>query len=432
MDGPQTSAFKALVGRPKRALLIGGAGTGKSWVLNQVIAAFDTSLKKEDWCVILCASHTACAGFAPGRAKTIASFVGAGGRDIPSDPTDARAVKMANKAFVNSLEKQPPFQSHVSVLIIDEFGLVSADQLTYLLNWCTKKCPSLAIWLAGDVGQIVRSPPVWRSSAFTAFLQTAVVLSLVINHRIDNKETTLKRLLDALRTGTLCTSPMLHVWNNLILQKRAPPGAIIVTAANWTCQKNIRRSAAAQDIELVAIHDVLIAKGKRKRIKEAHVLIGVDCRVMITRKIEDTSGKLRAQGLFATVVAIRQLDEQPIASDNVEVTLSTDEPETFAIQGQKSTTTGPLGLPVTATKLDVINAVSMTVHRLQGKTLAQDCSLDGERAMEKGGIYVWASRVTRLDQLSARNMSAERADELAPSKEQIEWADRLHALRTNV
>lgn len=51
--------------------------------------------------------------------------------------------------------------------------------------------------------------------------------------------------------------------------------------------------------------------------------------------------------------------------------------------------------------------------------------------MEPGSPYVCFSRVTSIDQLSARNLSAERADELAPSKEQREWADRLHRLSLN-
>ena len=108
MDGPQTRAFRALLGR-NNSILVGGPGTGKSLVMRNAIEAHDTSLKKEDWCVIMCATHTACAGFTPaGRARTIASFVGAGGKDIPSDPNDPRSVKMALTAFKNSLDKVKP------------------------------------------------------------------------------------------------------------------------------------------------------------------------------------------------------------------------------------------------------------------------------------------------------------------------------------
>lgn len=96
--------------------------------------------------------------FRAGRARTIANFVGAGGRDIPSDPDDPRAVKMANKVFERCLHKKPPFKKTTSVVIIDEFGLLSSEQLTHLLNWFNSRCPRIAIWLAGDVGQIVRKP----------------------------------------------------------------------------------------------------------------------------------------------------------------------------------------------------------------------------------------------------------------------------------
>lgn len=69
--------------------------------------------------------------------------------------------------------------------------------------------------------------------------------------------------------------------------------------------------------------------------------------------------------------------------------------------------------------------------RHTGLTITEPCSFDGENAMEPGSPYVCFSRVTSIDQLSARNLSAERADELAPSKEQREWADRLHRLSLN-
>ena len=63
MDPAQQAAYDALLTRPERAIIVGSAGAGKSFVLNSVIAAYDTSLDRKDWCAIMCASHTACAGY---------------------------------------------------------------------------------------------------------------------------------------------------------------------------------------------------------------------------------------------------------------------------------------------------------------------------------------------------------------------------------
>ena len=429
MDGPQTRAFEALLGRPLNALLVGSAGTGKSFVLNSVIKRYDESLKRSTWCKIMCASHTGCDGFGEDRAQTIASFVGGGGLLIPSDPRDARSVKAADRNFAKYLDKQPPFDSTVSVWIIDEFGLLSGPQLSHLLNWRRKKCPNVALWLGGDAGQIVRTPPPWGTSAFSVFFSAATVLCLIKNYRIEEGETTLMELLHAMRTGTLCSSPMLHVWNHRILSKPTPPDAIVVTAALKTSQEIVECSASRNDIELIKVHEVLLKKGnKRDRLKQAFVSIGIGCRVMLTRRITDTEGNLRSQGTLCTVVNIVPTSDEELAADNIEVTLQNGD-TSFTIEGQVSSSTGPSGQVISSAKLDLINAASMTVHRLQGATLSENCAFDGKRAMEPGSVYVWASRVKRLDQLFVSStsvpqlkLSAEDVDRLAPKKDQLKWA----------
>ena len=71
---------------------------------------------------------------------------------------------------------------------------------------------------------------------------------------------------------------------------------------------------------------------------------------------------------MAHVVSFRTLNDDPIAADNVEIKLKTegDEPA-FSIRGQTSTSTGPSGQPLASTNLSLINAASLTAHRLQGE-----------------------------------------------------------------
>lgn len=127
------------------------------------------------------------------------------------------------------------------------------------------------------------------------------------------------------------------------------------------------RSAKRKGIELTEVHDVFLSKGKRARIKATFVSIGVGCRVMLTRHLDDTNNIPRKQGTMAHVVSFRTLNDDPIAADNIEIKLKTegDEPA-FSIRGQTSTSTGPSGQPLASTNLSLINAASLTAHRLQG------------------------------------------------------------------
>jgi hypothetical protein len=425
LDPEQTRAAEHLL-KLRDTIVAGNAGCGKTFMLNTVIAKVDASLGSEEWCKILCASHTACAGFGS-RAQTISSYAAARGLDIPSDPNDPAACRKASQHFVRCLAKRQ-LSTRCRVLIIDEFTLLGAT-LTHLLHWRAKYFPRVAVWLSGDVGQIVKSPPPWKLTAFTAFLRVATVVCLVHNHRVKDSE--LRKFIKHCRDGTVETN-MIHEYHHRICRKRIHPDAIVLTAAVRTCRRRVEMAAKLRHVDLMSIHDVLIGK-KKKRMAE-HTRVGINSQVMLTRRVKDESNATRNQGLFGTIIDIVEIAENDgFNADNVRVHIETSNNDTFWMRGQTSTTSGAK-TSVTICHLDLIDAASMTVHRVQGATLGnqQQIAFDGQDAMEPGGPYVWATRVESFDQLAATNLSASRLDQLKPTKDQRDWANKLEALAVNL
>jgi ATP-dependent exoDNAse (exonuclease V) alpha subunit len=404
MDHQQTAAVEALV-KMRDAIVVGGAGAGKSHVVRTAIKRIDDSIGTQ-WSLILCATHTACAGYPPGRAVTISSFVRAGGKTIPAN-ADPRSVKTANRAFKLALDKQC---TAARVLIIDEFGLLG-DKLEQLLRW---KPDRTSVWLVGDLGQIVREPAPWTSAAFVSLANTATVIHLGTNHRIADDEPELKAIIAHARAGTLSRSSLRPFWDAVICCRRPKIDGLVLTAAVATSMKRVVAAAKARDEPLVTAQSVVHGKTRRTTSGPKFAL---GSRIMITRRVTDTAKAVHHQGEFGTVTKISgELD-----ADRIEVELD----HAFSIRGQKSTNSGPAGL-VTTTQLPIIDAAALTVHRVQGATLGDgQVAFDGARAMEPGCVYVWLTRVVSIRQLAAFNLTAEDVDRLAPSKLQIKWADLL-------
>lgn len=170
------------------------------------------------------------------------------------------------------------------------------------------------------------------------------VMPAVVETSIDGGgwETTLLKLLEALRTGTLCSSPMLHVWNNVILQKNAADrrdrghrGQLDVCkehpAVGCKARRRARRDPRRFDRQRQARAAQRSARFDRRGV-QGHDHAegrGHDRHAAAPGHVRDGAGNRRAR--------------RRRSAHNVKVTLTSVETGTFAIKGQKSTMTGPSG-----------------------------------------------------------------------------------------
>jgi hypothetical protein len=346
MDPAQQNAVARLLAM-RDTVLVGGAGTGKSHVTRAAIETISKSIGSR-WPLILCATHTACAGYT--NAVTISSFVKARGADIPSDPNDPRAVKVAARAFKLALNKQ---SSDARVIIVDEFALLG-EQLPLILRWRDHKVPKAAVWLIGDLGQIVKHPAPWTFSEFPAFVAKAAVLYLTVNHRIAPDQPELRALLNHARHGTLVGSQSQIFWEQVVSTRALAKDTLILTAALHTAKARVAAAAKARGAPL---HTVNPSRGGGPP-----AVFALGSKIMLTRATKDTAGTTHPQGTFAVVTAIAN----PDSLKTVQLELDAR----YTIGSQHRTNSGPKGTLVTTTSLDVVDAAALTVHRVQGATLA--------------------------------------------------------------
>jgi len=416
-------------------LFIGGPGTGKSYTLHHVLGQITGKLGPAA-CIVVAKSHSVVQHYqdSGGEAMTFASFVGAGGRDIAGSDNPG-AIKLANIAFQRALDSHDTRKHKIGVktrvVVIDEALMLPGDQFSMFYRWMRKKHPRVKIWLCGDVNQITDRVPVAGTAAFSNFLMTAKVAALQYNHRIAPDEVDLLALIEALRTGTLTTSRLKHMWDHVISRRRPPPNTMYLTAARVAVDYHVKETAK-DGIELQQIRNVDLKSGKRSRLKDDFVRMGVGSHISITRPTVDEDGNPRRHGVTGVVRSIDRADctglgpSDPLAADNIRVGIQPDSGGAyFVIRGTPSV---PNAVGVKSVNLNIMNTAAQTVHKYQGQTAEGNIGWNGKNAMEKGCVFTWASRARRLECLYSTNMTSERADELAPSEFSRTWDAKLQAM----
>jgi hypothetical protein len=427
-DGPQRRALHHLLHTSADVVLAGVPGGGKSHVVAEAMRIRTKTLGRTSWALVLCPTQHACSAYGP-EAQTVDAFVAAGGQGIAYGD-DPRAQKRADRAFVTALARKRVDRT-VDRLILDEFGLMRGSHLTHLLHWRAAHCPWAIVWLIGDFGQLVADPPPWRSTAFTALLRTAGVLCLTTNYRAAEGEDELLALQSALRLGTLCRSSSLYnLWNQVLCTRAYVPDEVtVLTAALSTSRIHIARGAQTRGGEVVFVPNVATVRGSRIVSPGGVTFGGIGSRVRLTRALVDEAGAPRAQGLVGEVTAVDTLRaDRALAADNIRVCIAAG--ETFWVRGSSGVSSGADG-SVKSNKLCLADVSVLTVQAAQGITLTGRVVIDGRHGMAKGWLSVALTRATTLANVVVRNCLPERADELAPTQEQITWCNRLEAMALN-
>lgn len=379
--------------------LTGGAGSGKTYVLNTYI----TYLKEHDVEVAVTASTGIAATHMGGM--TIHAWSGMGIRDHISDYD---IDQMEEKKYLwDRYDK-------VKVLIIDEVSMLSGGFLDNLDRICRsfKRNPEvpfggIQIILCGDLFQL---PPISRNEAPSGLVIDSyawknsqfVVCYITEQHRQDDSRFT--EILNAVRTNTV-SDEHFEILESRMREFDDDFFASMTKLFTHNSDVDAINNRALLQIDEDEHEYRMTAKGKSNLIETLkksclapeYLILKVGTEVMFVKNNYD---KGYVNGTRGVVVDFDELD-QPVVllRDGNKITVGT---ETWGIDDEGK-------VLASITQIPLRHAWAITVHKSQGMSL-DEAVIDLSRSFTYGMGYVALSRVRRLDGLHLIGFSRESLD----------------------
>jgi ATP-dependent DNA helicase PIF1 len=393
MNAKQQLAFNAVV-KGQSILLTGSAGTGKSFVMTQVIKW----AKENDKKIGITASTGLSAYLIRGR--TIHSFLGIGlGKKSPE--MMAQFVMSKNKPLMKRLIA-------LDILIIDEISMIDAellDKISSYLSIIRKNVipfGGVQLVLSGDFAQL---PPISRKYCFEAeAFKTANVTTILLDDLVRQEGDTLfKDILEELRWG-VCTKHTLKILKSLyktefangVIPTRLYSHNTDVDRINEQEFKKLVESGAETYVYDTTYSKHPMAKHWAESIKVPEkVQLCVGAQVYITWNLQGMEQPCPLMnGTRAVVVALSQknVSIQLVNGNTVVV-----EPYTLTSEEDEKITTTFMPLKL---------AYAISIHKSQGMTLdAVEIDL-GEKIFEYGQAYTALSRARTLSSVRLISVKA--------------------------
>lgn len=376
--------------------LTGGAGSGKTYVLN----AYINYLKEHDVEVAITASTGIAATHMGGM--TIHAWSGMGIRDHISDYD---IDQMEEKKYLwDRYDK-------VRVLIIDEISMLSGGFLDNLDRICRsfKRNPEVAfggiqIILCGDLFQL---PPISKGESFSGLVidslawknSNFVVCYITEQHRQDDSRFT--EILNAVRTNTL-SDDHFEILESRMREFDDDFFASMTKLFTHNSDVDAINNRALVQIDEEEHEYLMTAKGKSNLIETLKksclapekLVLKIGAEVVFVKNNYD---KGYVNGTRGIVIDFDELD-QPIVElkSGDKITVGT---ETWGIDDEGK-------VLASITQIPLRHAWAITVHKSQGMSL-DEAVIDLSRSFTYGMGYVALSRVRRLDGLHLIGFSRE-------------------------
>lgn len=391
MNLEQQTAFDA-VKNGKNIFLTGPAGTGKSYVINE-IKKWSINNKKKFAITAL----TGCAAVLIGG-RTLHSTLGLGLGDKPIDIL-VHKMKRCNKTQYVRLQS-------LDLLVIDEVSMMSdelmekASQMLCIIRNNSKPFGGIQVVLAGDMCQLgpVSGNFCFTSSIWKDTIQEVCILSTIVRQSGDEM---FQKILYYLRKGK-CTKKIfdkLMKCHNTQFPEHIKPTKLYSRRANVDTYNENEYNALIEAGAIETIYKTSPTSSIPHKAEEAmkwasqvglpmYIKLCIGCQVVITANIDQENGIINGtRGVVIDVglePVVKLLDGREIT---IKMKKTKDETETLEIE-----------------YMPLKYAWCLTVHSAQGMTLdAAEIDL-GKSIFAHGQAYTALSRVRNLKSVKIINL----------------------------
>lgn len=382
MNAKQQRAFDAII-KGDNVLLTGSAGTGKSFVMTQVIKWARDNDKK-----IGVTASTGLSAYLI-RGRTIHSYLGIGlGKKSPE--LMAQFVMKKNKPLVKRLLA-------LDILMIDEISMIDAELLekisVYLSIIRNNPLPfgGVQLFLSGDYAQL---PPISRKYCFEAQCFKDANMHVIVLEELVRQEGDMvfKSILEELRWGN-CTKhaktilkALYHTeFTNGVIPTRLYSHNVDVDKINNDEYMKLVKDGAETCSYTTTYSNGSIAKSWADGIKIPEVInLCVGAQVYITWNLQGIEQQGLVNGARAVVLSVstKEVTIQLVNGEIISI-------EPYTIKSEEDD-------KITVTFMPLKLAYAISIHKSQGMTLdAVEIDL-GDKIFEYGQAYTALSRARTL------------------------------------
>lgn len=382
MNAKQQRAFEAVI-KGDNILLTGSAGTGKSFVMTQVIKWARDNNKK----IGITASTGLSAYLIRGR--TIHSYLGIGlGKKSPD--LMAQFVMKKNKPLFKRLVA-------LDILLVDEISMIDAELLEKISVFLSiiRNNPSpfggVQLLLSGDFAQL---PPISRKYCFDAqCFKDANIQTILLEELVRQEgDMTFKNILEELRWGT-CSKHTLKIlkalynteFTNDIIPTRLYSHNVDVDKINEDEFSKLVEQGAETCSYTTTYSSHPFAKSWADGIKIPEIVrLCVGAQVYVTWNLQGVEQQYLANGTRGMILSVsnKEVVIQLVSGETVNI-----EPYTLISEEDEKITTTFMPLKL---------AYALSIHKSQGMTLdAVEIDL-GDKIFEYGQAYTALSRARNL------------------------------------
>ena len=385
MNEKQRRAFEAAV-KGESILLTGSAGTGKSFVMKEIIKWARDNDKK-----IGITASTGLAAYLI-RGRTIHSFLGIGlGKKSPEQM--AQITMSKNKPLMKKLQS-------LVILLIDEISMIDEELLDKISKYLSlirgNSAPfgGVQLILSGDFAQL---PPITRKYCFDAeSFKNANINTILLEELVRQEGDTLfKSILEELRWG-VCTKYTLKVlkalynteFNNDVIPTRLYAHNVDVDKINEEEFEKLVNAGAETCVYSTTYSKQPLSKTWADSVKiPEKVDLCEGAQVYITWNLQgqDQHGLMNGTRAVVLEVSSQQVVIQLVNGEKVAI-----EPYTITSEEDDK---------ITCTFMPLKLAYAISIHKSQGMTLdAVEIDL-GEKIFEYGQAYTALSRARSLSSI---------------------------------
>lgn len=416
----QQRVYNACTNEDSNIFCTGEGGTGKSWLLSNIVNTFRTSEKYKERSVAI----TASTGLAAFNISGITLHSFAGVQIIENDINEMIKRSRRGQSYANWID--------TDILIIDEISMISAtffDNLSLVakdLRKSDKPFGGIRLIMFGDFLQL---PPVsknntkinkvfegiaWRSMSVKCFLLTEI---------IRQSDVTFKNILSSFRVG-ICNNDadayMKKLSRNLEYNDDIKPVKLFPlrnSVEDYNKQKLDLIKSQSHTYHAIDYGDHNILK---QCIAPKSITLKTGAQVMIIRNL---SGGIAVNGSLGTITGFEYSMNNKMLHPIVSLITGSGTNTSITIDLHSWESVMPNGYKVIArrTQIPVILAWATTIHKSQGQTIPR-LSIDLDGVFEYGQAYVALSRAVDSSNLQVENFTK---GKIKADPESVKFYDRL-------
>lgn len=415
----QQSVFDACVEEDFHIYCTGEGGTGKSWLLRNLVNTFRTDVRYRDKTVAVTASTGLAAYSVAG--VTLHSFAGV--QIIENDLSEMIKRARRGRSYANWID--------TDILIIDEISMISAtffDNLSRVaqkLRESDKPFGGIRVIMFGDFLQL---PPIAKgcnrvSRVFeSTSWQRMSIRCFLLPEIIRQSDVSFKNVLSLLRVGQ-CNSESDTYIRSLSRELKygdsIKPVQLFPLRSDVDDYNNGKLNLISSNSHVYTSTDYGDKNMLKQCIAPRTITLKTGAQVMVVRNMTSHI----VNGSLGTVTGFEYQNDSRTFLPIVSVVTENNTHTSITITRQSWESIAPNGKTIVArrTQIPLILAWATTIHKSQGQTIPR-LSVDLEGVFEFGQVYVALSRAANSNNLQVKNFTR---GKVKADSESVKFYERL-------